>query len=121
MADKGSIELYLNTLPVETRGPVGQAIKYLADNWRLGQPDEGRRATNAQWYLRTSTTAAVANVEFSIAHGLSQKPTALYPVLFCDQVGSQIVPLKLTRAADNNRIYLSSPSTSAVFSVFIEA
>jgi len=121
VADKGSVDLYLNTLPVETRGPVGQAIKYVMDNLRFGQPDEGRRATNFQLYLRTSTTASVANTEFSIPHGLAQRPTAIYPVLFLDQVGSQIVPLTVTRAADNNRIYLRSPSTSAVFAVFIEA
>jgi hypothetical protein len=120
MAQKGAIDLYLNTLPAEQRGPVGQAFKYVMDNLRWGQPDEGRRAENFQLYLRTSTTAAVANAEFSIAHGLSQTPTAIYPVLFLDQVGSQLVPLTVTRAADVNRVYLSSPTTSAVISVWIE-
>ena len=120
MADKGQVDLYLNTLPPDIRGPVGQAIKYVLDNMRLGQPDEGKRAQNLQWYLRTSTTATVANMEFSFAHGLSQVPTAVYPVLFLSEVGSQTVPLTVSRAADANRVYLKSSSTGAVFSVWVE-
>ncbi len=121
MADKGSIDLALNTLDPAIRKPIANAIKDLADNWRLGEPDEGRRATNAQWYLRSATTPASSNTEFTIAHGLGAAPIAIYPALFLDQVNSQIVPLKVTRAADASRVYLSSPSTSAVFFCWIEA
>jgi len=120
MADKGTVELLLNVLPTEQRRPIGDAIKHVMETWRHGQPDEGKRATNGQWYLRSSTTPSTANTEFSIVHGLSAAPTAIYPVLFLSEVGSQLVPLQVSRAADTVRIYLTSSSTSAAFSVWVE-
>jgi hypothetical protein len=120
MADKGAVELELNALPPEERGPIGRAIKYVMDNWSHGQPDEGRRATNGQWYLRSSTTPSTALTEFSITHGLSAAPTAIYPVLFLDSTNNQLIPLQVTRPADASRVYLRSASTSAVFHIWIE-
>ena len=120
MADKGSIELLLNALPSEQKRPINEAFKHVLDRWQHGQPDEGGRAINGQWYLRTSTTHATANTEFTIAHGLGAAPTALYPVLFLDSTQSQLVPLRVSRAADATRIYLKSSSTNAQFSVWVE-
>lgn len=120
MADKGTVELLLNALPSAQRRPIGDAVKHVIDTWRHGQPDEGQRATNGQWYLRSSTTPSTANTEFSIVHGLGAAPTAIYPVLFLNQVGSQLVPLTVSRAADSRRIYLKSTSTSAQMFVWVE-
>lgn len=121
MASKGEIEAILNTLDPEIRKPLSDAFRVVLDRFQLGQPDEGKRATNFQWYLRSSTTASVANTEFSIAHGLGVAPIAVYPALFLDQVGAQLVPLTVSRAADASRVYLKSTSTSAAFSVWLEA
>ncbi len=117
MADKGYITTQINTLPEEIRYALRNAFWYLMDNWKVGT---GPRATNAQWYRATSTTASVADTEFSFRHSLPSAPSQLFPVLDLSQANSQLVPLKVTRAADAERVYLSSPSTSAVFSMLLE-
>lgn len=118
MASKGALDVFINALPTEIRYPVRGALYYLADNWRLGtQP----RAQNAQWYRVQSTTASVAGTEFSIPHGLGSAPHTLVPILDLSAVNSQIVPLTVSRAPDASRVYLTSSSTSAVFTCFLEA
>lgn len=117
MATKGYIDHLLNALPTELRYPLRSAFYYLMDNWRVG---DGTRAENAQWYAFESTTASVANTEFSILHGMDAAPGRLIPELRLSEVGNQIVPLTVTKAADAQRVYLKSSSTSAVFSGFLE-
>jgi hypothetical protein len=117
MASKGLVEQYLNALPTESRYPLQKAFDEVLDNWRFGT---AARAQNAQLYFLTGTTAAVANTEISIAHGLSAAPKWILPILDAQTVGAQLVPLKTTRVADASRIYLSSSSTSAPFTVLVE-
>lgn len=117
MADKGYMQTLTNALPEDARLPVRNAFWYLMDNWRIGT---GPRATNAQWYRLTGTTAAIANTEFSIKHGLDGIPSQLMPILDLSVVNSQMVPLTVSRAADGDRIYLKSSSTSATFTVMAE-
>lgn len=117
MATKGYIDQLLNALPTDLRYPLRSAFYYVMDNWRVG---DGRRAENAQWYAMESTTASVANTEFSILHGMGAAPGRFIPVVRLNEVGNQLVTLTVTRAADAQRLYFSSPSTSAVFSGFLE-
>jgi hypothetical protein len=117
MATIGYIDILLNTLEPTVKGPIKSAFDYLLSNWRLG---DGVRAENAQWYKFESTTASVANTEFSIHHGLNQKPSKLIPILDLNTVGSQLVPLVASRAPDAQRVYLKSSSTSAVFTCLLE-
>lgn len=120
MANKGYLESLLNALPDNVKNPVTQAFRYFADNISAGQPDDMDRATNFRWYRFTSTTSSVANLEFSIHHGQGTKPIWFFPVAFLDSSGGQIVRLNVTRAADAQRIYLSSPDTSASLTIFAE-
>ena len=117
MAVKGYVTALLNALTPDVRYPVQKSFDYLLDNWRLGT---GARAENAQWYQVTSTTATVANTEFSIAHGLGVTPKWLIPVLDVTAVNAQTVPLQVSRAADAQRVYLKSSSTGAVFTAYLE-
>lgn len=117
MAAKGYTDQILNTLPAEIRRPLMAAFQYVQDNWRLG---DGARATNAQLYKFTGTTHATANTEFSIRHGQGEIPSKVLPVLDLNAVGSQFVTLAVTRAPDAQRIYLSSPSTSAFITFYAE-
>jgi hypothetical protein len=117
VANKGYVDSLINGLPTEMRNPVGSAIKYLMDNWRVGT---GTRAANAQWYRVTATTASVANTEFAVKHGLSSPPAQLFPVLDLAQINSQLVPLTVSRAPDATYLYLKSSSTSAPFSMLVE-
>ena len=114
---KGYVDQVLNTLPAEVRRPIMAALQYMQDNWRLG---DGVRASNAQWYKFAVTSDAVAGTEFSILHGQGQTPSKLIPVVDLTSIGSQLVPLTVTRAADNQRVYLSSSSTSAAMTVYLE-
>ncbi len=120
MADASYIKSLFGGVSADVKKAADQAFTYLLANLKLGPFNNERRALNFQWYWFSGTTASVANTEFSIAHGMGRIPMAILPVLPLDQVGSQIVPLKVSRAADVNRIYLTSSSTSAAFAVLVE-
>jgi len=117
MASKGYIEALLNPLPSDQRRVLLPAFEHVLDTWKLGTSD---KAANASWYKFTSTTAATANEEFSIEHGLNQIPTWVIPVLDLGYLNSQLVNLTVTKAPDVRRIYLSSPSTGAAFTIMLE-
>ena len=120
MAAHAYVASILASIPAQIRGPVSDAFGYVLDNWRMGRCTAGGRAENAQLYALSGTTSGTANAEFSIAHGLSSAPYLLIPILALDTVGQQLVPLKVTRAADSQRIYLSSSVTSAPIRVLVE-
>jgi hypothetical protein len=85
----------------------------------LGAPDHQRKATNFRGKFEVSTTATSTG-EFSIKHGLETAPTIAIPVLDLGQPGAQLVPLHVTRAADGQRVYLKSTSTSARVTLLVE-
>lgn len=120
MASKGYVESLLNSLPEGVKNPVTQAFRYLLDNIAIGLPDNTKRATNLRWYRFDTVTSSVANTEFSIHHGQGSSPLLCLPVAFLDSSGGQVVRLKVTRAADAQRIYFSSPDTGASLSVMVE-
>lgn len=120
MADIAYIKSVFGGTPDAVKKAAEQAFTYLLGNLTLGAPEEARRSKNFQWYWFSGTTSSSANTEFSIAHGLGRVPGVVIPVLPLSEVGSQIVPLTVSRAADVNRIYLKSSSTSAAFTVLVE-
>lgn len=121
MARISYVESLIAGLPADAKRSLKLAFEYVLDNLRFGRPEVDERAENGQHYFFEGTTPAVANTEFSIAHGMAAAPYLLIPVLPLDVVNAQIVRLKVTRAADVERIYLSSPDTSATFRVMVEA
>lgn len=120
MASLGYLESLLNALPDGTKTPVLSAVRELAKNLTIGLPDNTKKATNFKWIRFDTTTSGVANTEFSIHHGQGSSPLVCWPVLFLDSSGGQVVRLKVTRPADAQRIYLSSPDTNASVSVLAE-
>lgn len=124
MADIGAIKAYFASTPAEVKKAAEQAFTYVLSNFKIGpfvpMSELSRRAANFQWYWLSGTTPAVANTEFSIAHGLGRTPNVIVPVLPLDQVGSQLIPLQVSRAADAQRVYLKSSEQSAAFSVMVE-
>ena len=79
-----------------------------------------QKATNFRLYFQTSTTAAVSNAEFSIAHAMDSAPHLAIPVLDLSQPGAKIVPIEVVRAADSKRLFLRSTSTGANVSFLVE-
>ena len=114
MADKGYIRSLLNGITDDTtRRNLALAFDEVLDNFRVGPIESQTRAVNGQSYFFTTTTPSTGNTEFSIAHGQGQIPMWVRPIVPCDAVNAQSVLLTTTRAADDQRIYLKSPSTSA--------
>lgn len=119
MADIGYIESELGSLPVDHKRALVNAFRYLLSNLSFGAVEHQTRTTNFQAYYLQSTTPAVANTEVAIAHGLGLTPSVLIPVLPLNQIGAQVIPLQVSRAADDKRVYLKSSSTSAAFAVLV--
>ena len=120
MAVKGYLGSLLNGLQSDVRRILVPAFEYVVDNWRFGLRADQERAENAQGYRFDGTTNSTASDEFTIQHGLGAAPYLIIPILPLDSSGGQIVPLRVTRAADANRIYLASSSTSATISLYVE-
>jgi hypothetical protein len=120
MASLGYLESLLNALPDGVKSPVTQAVRELAKNLAIGLPDDQKKATNFRWTRFDTVTSSVANTEFSIHHGVGSIPLVCWPVLFLDSSGGQVVRLKVTRPADAQRMYFSSPDTSASVSLLAE-
>ena len=118
MADIGSIEAELGALPTDHKRALVAAFRYLLNNLSWSRLDRGR-AQNAQVYYVSGTTSSNANTEFSLAHGIGTTPSYVLPVLPLDEVGAQMVNLKVSRAADNVRVYFTSPSTGAAITVLV--
>ena len=120
MASLGYLESLLNALPDGVKGPVVSAVRELSKNLTIGLPDSMKKATNFKWIRFDAVTSSVANTEFSIHHGQGSSPLVCWPVLFLDSSGGQIPRLKVTKPADAQRVYLSSPDTSASVSLLME-
>ena len=120
MATPGYVESLVGNLDAPLRAALVRVFDYVLRNLRFGPVVHQGRAENHQAYWLTGTTSAVANQEFSIAHGLGRVPYVLFPVLSLDSINQAIVPLTVSRAADANRIYLKSSATSAAIAVLVE-
>jgi hypothetical protein len=120
VANPAYIESLVGSLPAEHKLAWKRAMDYVLRNLRLGPVVHQTRVENLQAYYLTVTTPATAQEEFSIAHGLGRTPYVLVPVLGLDAQNSQIVPLSVSRAADDTRIYLRSSSTSAAIAILVE-
>lgn len=119
MASIGFVRSLLNGLgDADQKKVFGQLFEHVLADYALG---DNNKATNFRWFKVSSTTASVANTEFSIDHGIGTKPSKLIPVLDLNAINSQIVPLTVSRAPDDRRVYLKSSSTSAVFTAYLEA
>lgn len=114
---KGYVNTLINAFPAEMRPPMQAILDYLQSTWRLGT---ATKAANAQWYRVTGTTSSTAGTEFSIAHGLPAPPVTLIPVLDLTAVNSQLVPLTVSKAPDAMRVYLTSASTGAFVTFYLE-
>lgn len=122
MADLGFISSELQALPPDLRVILLRVFTSILTDIRLGHPkgEQPDPMKNLGGGFFAGTTAAIANTEFSIAHGFGRVPYLALPVLPLDQVGSKLVPLTVTRAADDKRVYFSSSVTSAPITLAVE-
>lgn len=119
MADKGYLKSLLNGISDDaTRRILSLAFTETLDNFTTGPVEDMRRAVNGQTYFFQATTPSTGNTEFSIHHGQGQVPLWVRGILPLDAVNAQTVPFTVSRAADEQRLYLKSTSTGAT--VFVE-
>lgn len=122
MAKANYVETLLGSVPAAIKTPLVNVLRYILDKGlRVGRPDDRAPSENFAAYFYRTTTPAIASTEFTIAHGLGRVPYLLTPVLAVETPGMQIVPLTVTRAADEYRVYLSSTATSAPICLLLEA
>ncbi len=122
MADIGYVRgLLRGVKDLPTRNALEQIFEHVLGNLRWGVPENQTRAVNGQWYWQSSTTATSTS-EFSILHGLPDKPAYAIPVLELDKPGSKAGFLTVSRAADGKRFYVKADagSTGVPFTVLIE-
>lgn len=120
MADASYIKSLFSGTDDAVKKAADQAFTYVLGNLTLGAPEDARRSKNFQWYWFEATTSSVANQEFSVSHGLGRVPQVVIPILPLASVGARVVDLQVSRAADVNRIYLKSSSTSAALMLLVE-
>jgi len=125
VASSSYVKTFFGSVPAELKGPLGAAFSYVLANLRLGRPMSGStlqdRGANLQVYPLTATTPSTPGEEFSIMHGLPTVPYLLIPAIDPQTIGSQLVPLTVTRAADSVRVYLSSTVADAPVVLYAEA
>src|SRR5512147_718687 len=121
MADKNYLLSLMGGLPPDAKRVLTNIFDYLLKTIRFGRPDHKTASVNLAGQFYQATTPAVANTEFTVPHYFAgTAPYLLIPVLPLDTVNAQLVPLTVTRAADTNRVYLSSSATSAAICFFLE-
>lgn len=122
MASLANVEAKLNRLPAEQRPVFREIFTDILRDLRFGHPkgEQPDPSTNFGAGFFQATTASIADDEFTIPHGFGRVPYLAVQVLPLDVVGAQVVPLMVTRVADDKRVYLSSPTASADVTLFIE-
>lgn len=120
MASLGYLETLVARLAPESRPAMLGIVRELATDLAFGGLGEKAKAMNFRFYRFDAVTSTSVNGEFTIEHGLGQRPINLIPFAPLNAIGGRVVRLQVTRAADEARVYLSSPDTNASISVLLE-
>jgi hypothetical protein len=120
MSSIGYVDTLIAPLPVEMRKIFTDVFTYTYATMLWGPVVNGRRAVNGQQYFISFLLPAVANQEIAIPHGLSAVPNLAVPVLDVRSPNSAIVPLTITRKADDHYLYLKSSATSVPVTLLVD-
>lgn len=122
MADFGSVAQEISGLPSEWRPIFLRIFQSVLRDLRIGHPTGGDPdpLKNFGGGFYHATTPSVPGTEFSIAHGFGRTPYLIVPCLPLDVLGAQIVPVTVSRVADDRRIYLTSTVADAPISLIVE-
>ena len=120
MASMGQIQSAVGSLPSDQKRALTNIFEYVLKNWRFGRTSNQAPSENFQGSFVEGTTHQTTNTEFSIEHGRGSAPYLAIPVLNLQAVGSKVVDLTVTRAADTRRVYFKSTVTSAPITLYLE-
>ena len=125
MATSSHVRTLLGGIDAALKKALGEIFDYVLTNSLAFGPIDANEArtktTNmAGRYLKV-TTSGTANQEFSVTHGLGRTPNVIWQVTSPRVVNSRFLgDLTVSKAADENRLYFTSGSTSAVCWVYCE-
>ena len=122
MADYGEIQTIINGFPENLRPKMLEFAKAVL-KMRFGHPTgttSSEKLVNFSGAFLHGTTPATPGDEFTIAHDIGRAPYFGLIGLRFDAVGSSVVPLTVSRAADNHRVYLTSTEANAPVTLFAE-
>jgi hypothetical protein len=121
MADDGHIRTMLNGVTDKNLQQIlVKVFEYLLKEIRFGRAIDGDASKNFGGGFFEGRTHEDADTEFSIEHSFGRKPYLAIQVLPLDEVNAEAVPLRITRAADSQRIYLSSSAEDVPFFLYLE-
>lgn len=123
MASSSYAKSLIGGLNADIRAAFARVFEFVLDGGiRFGAVDANSRAENLGGVFLSSTTAASTGAEWSVQHGLGSAPRFVMQVMRPSVVNSRVIPdLQISRAADANRLYFkSATSTGAVFYLYVE-
>ncbi len=122
MADLGYAEAEIRGLPEAIRPAMLRLFRAFLKDLRIGHPngDPIDPALNFGGAFLHGTTPAIAGTELALPHSFGRTPYLACPILRLDAVGSSVVPLTVSRLADEKRIYVTSTLTSVPVSLYVE-
>jgi hypothetical protein len=121
MASRDYVETLIAGLPQELQPTVKEIFTEVLNRIAIGRATAGEKSVNLSGVFLQGKTAAIANAEFKIAHGMDATPYLAVPVLPLDAVNAVVPQLKVTKPADAMYIYLSSPVAGVTFVFYCEA
>lgn len=120
MANASYMKSLIGSLESNIRAAFGNVFDYAFKSLKFGPAESGEASINFGAVFYESTTPSTASQEFTIAHRQGTPPYLAVPVLDLTSSNSQVVPLKVTRPADAQYLYLASSSTNAVVKLLVE-
>lgn len=122
MATSSYAKSLLGGLAADVKTAFSRVFDYVLEgNLRFGPVEHQKRTENFAGIYVNVTTPSVADTEFTVAHGLNAKPRVMWQVLDPQALGAKLVRLEVSRVADDTRLYLRSPETSAGITLYVEA
>lgn len=124
MATSSYAKSLMSSLPTEMKLAMHKLAEYIFDRSLVFGPVDPQDATSPTTnfggrYVKVTTSTA-ASQEFSVQHGLGRIPNVFWMVGNPRSVNSQLLPLTVSKAADANRLYFTSASTSVVCFLYVE-
>lgn len=119
MADPNYVYAQI-TLPLNERSMWRRIWDYVLRDVAFGAVGDRWPSENMRGKFYAATTSDTSDAEFSISHSLGREPRALIQAVPLNVVGAKTVRLRITRAADAERLYLASPEVSAPIYVYVE-